>query len=201
MCLMISCFQIIPLDFFHRENCDSSLNRAKWVWFDTKWAWSENFHARFACNRIFSPPTFNIFLYLYALYMFTPLLLYTLFLLLLCVHLQCHVFGVTLRWLMVRILSTCLWSICYHEWFLCCVYMCVEWVPWIKLWIPLINSASAHNARWSLNSSAQVKLPGPRCKLLQYPVSSLLDLAGADPENLHGRWLTGWLPIVNHTGA
>ena len=23
----------------------------------------------------------------------------------------------------------------------------------------------------------------------------------ADPENLHGRWLTGWLPIVNHTGA
>ena len=24
---------------------------------------------------------------------------------------------------------------------------------------------------------------------------------GADPENLHGRWLTGWLPIVNHTGA
>ena len=26
-------------------------------------------------------------------------------------------------------------------------------------------------------------------------------MAGADPENLHGRWLTGWLPIVNHTGA
>ena len=25
--------------------------------------------------------------------------------------------------------------------------------------------------------------------------------SGADPENLHGRWLTGWLPIVNHTGA
>ena len=24
---------------------------------------------------------------------------------------------------------------------------------------------------------------------------------GADPENLNGRWLTGWLPIVNHTGA
>ena len=24
---------------------------------------------------------------------------------------------------------------------------------------------------------------------------------GDDPENLHGRWLTGWLPIVNHTGA
>ena len=24
---------------------------------------------------------------------------------------------------------------------------------------------------------------------------------GADPENLHGRWLVGWLPIVNHTGA
>ena len=24
---------------------------------------------------------------------------------------------------------------------------------------------------------------------------------GADPENLHGRWLTGWLPIVNHTGV
>ena len=24
---------------------------------------------------------------------------------------------------------------------------------------------------------------------------------GADPENFHGRWLTGWLPIVNHTGA
>ena len=25
--------------------------------------------------------------------------------------------------------------------------------------------------------------------------------AGADPENLRGRWLTGWLPIVNHIGA
>ena len=25
--------------------------------------------------------------------------------------------------------------------------------------------------------------------------------SGADPENLHGRWLMGWLPIVNHTGA
>ena len=25
--------------------------------------------------------------------------------------------------------------------------------------------------------------------------------SGADPENLHGRWLTGWLPIVNHTGV
>ena len=24
---------------------------------------------------------------------------------------------------------------------------------------------------------------------------------GADPENLHGRWLTGWLPIVNYTGG
>ena len=24
---------------------------------------------------------------------------------------------------------------------------------------------------------------------------------GADPENLRGRWLTGWLPIVNHAGA
>ena len=24
---------------------------------------------------------------------------------------------------------------------------------------------------------------------------------GADPEILHGRWLTGWLPIVNYTGA
>ena len=25
--------------------------------------------------------------------------------------------------------------------------------------------------------------------------------SGADPENFHGRWLTGWLPRVNHTGA
>ena len=25
--------------------------------------------------------------------------------------------------------------------------------------------------------------------------------AGADPEILHGRWLMGWLPIVNYTGA
>ena len=24
---------------------------------------------------------------------------------------------------------------------------------------------------------------------------------GADPENLYGRWLMGWLPIVNYTGA
>ena len=24
---------------------------------------------------------------------------------------------------------------------------------------------------------------------------------GADPEILHGRWLTGWPPIVNYTGA
>ena len=28
-----------------------------------------------------------------------------------------------------------------------------------------------------------------------------IDVSGADPENLHGRWLMGWLPIVNHTGA
>ena len=62
-------------------------------------------------------------------------------------------------------LCTCLWSICYHESFLCCVCMCVYrskksdaiyTVPWIKLWTPLINSASAHNALRSLNSSAQV---------------------------------------------
>ena len=26
-------------------------------------------------------------------------------------------------------------------------------------------------------------------------------ISGADPENLHIRWLAGWLPIVNHTGA
>ncbi len=25
--------------------------------------------------------------------------------------------------------------------------------------------------------------------------------AGADPEILHGRWLMGWLPIINYTGA
>ena len=25
--------------------------------------------------------------------------------------------------------------------------------------------------------------------------------ADADPEILHGRWLMGWLPIVNDTGA
>ena len=24
---------------------------------------------------------------------------------------------------------------------------------------------------------------------------------GADPDNLRGRWLTGWLPMVNDTGA
>ena len=24
---------------------------------------------------------------------------------------------------------------------------------------------------------------------------------GADPEILHGRWLMGWLPIVNYTDA
>ena len=28
-----------------------------------------------------------------------------------------------------------------------------------------------------------------------------LTRSGADPENIHGRWLTGWLPIVKHTGA
>ena len=27
------------------------------------------------------------------------------------------------------------------------------------------------------------------------------DTPGADPENFHGRWLTGWLPIVNYTGG
>ena len=26
-------------------------------------------------------------------------------------------------------------------------------------------------------------------------------IAGGDPENLRGRWLMGWLPIVNHTGT
>ena len=25
--------------------------------------------------------------------------------------------------------------------------------------------------------------------------------AGADPEDLHGRWLIGWLPILNYTTA
>ena len=28
-----------------------------------------------------------------------------------------------------------------------------------------------------------------------------LVITGADPEILHGRWLMGWLPIANHTGA
>ena len=28
-----------------------------------------------------------------------------------------------------------------------------------------------------------------------------LVMIGADPETLHGRWLMGWLPIVNFTGA
>ena len=26
-------------------------------------------------------------------------------------------------------------------------------------------------------------------------------MPGADPEIFHGRWLMGWLPIVNYTGA
>ena len=26
-------------------------------------------------------------------------------------------------------------------------------------------------------------------------------VSGADPEILHGRWLMGWLPIVNYTGT
>ena len=30
-----------------------------------------------------------------------------------------------------------------------------------------------------------------------FPLSS----SGVDPESLHGRWLAGRLPIVNHTGA
>ena len=32
--------------------------------------------------------------------------------------------------------------------------------------------------------------------LTQYNIT-----AGTDPEILHGRWLMGWLPIVNYTGA
>ena len=31
--------------------------------------------------------------------------------------------------------------------------------------------------------------------------SCITDVSGADPEILHGRWLMGWLPIVNYTGA
>ena len=29
----------------------------------------------------------------------------------------------------------------------------------------------------------------------------ILSSTGADPESFRGRWLTGWLPIVNHTGV
>ena len=43
-------------------------------------------------------------------------------------------------------------------------------MPWIKLWLPLINSACAHNALRYMNSNAQVKLLG----LIQtLPVPSL----------------------------
>ena len=29
--------------------------------------------------------------------------------------------------------------------------------------------------------------------------NTVASFTGADPENFHGRWLMGWLPIVNHT--
>ena len=38
-------------------------------------------------------------------------------------------------------------------------------------------------------------------KVLQEISTWKAEGAGADPENFHGRWLMGWLPIVNHTGA
>ena len=40
-----------------------------------------------------------------------------------------------------------------------------------------------------------------RFLMLSFPNLTFPNLSGADPENFHGRWLTGWLPIVNNTGA
>ena len=42
---------------------------------------------------------------------------------------------------------------------------------------------------------------GGRTRTDPYEPVSHRSYSGADPENLHGRWLTGWLLIVNHTGA
>ena len=33
-----------------------------------------------------------------------------------------------------------------------------------------------------------------------HKIQSVVRWAGADPEILHGRWLMGWLSIVNYTG-
>ena len=32
-------------------------------------------------------------------------------------------------------------------------------------------------------------------------MSTIYTTPGADPEMLHGKWLMGWLPVVNYTGA
>jgi hypothetical protein len=68
------------------------------------------------------------------------------------------------------ILSVCLWPICNHE-------------PWIKFWIPLMNSASAHNALRSMNSSAQVKLLG---SMQTPPVPSLITSSNSSQKLSHG---------------
>ena len=47
-----------------------------------------------------------------------------------------------------------------------------------------------------------INIPNYVCKvnIMSIIICNIL-CTGADPEILHGRWLMGWLPIVNHTGA
>ena len=54
----------------------------------------------------------------------------------------------------------------------------------------------------AINSNAILSIPPPPLQNIFSYITVLYDcLSGADPENIHGRWLTEWLPIVIHTGA
>ena len=63
----------------------------------------------------------------------------------------------------------------------------------------LLSSWSRTLRKWHSLACQEIYIPRKRVIFLQkfYTYNN----SGADSENLHGRWLTGWLPIVNHTGA
>jgi hypothetical protein len=55
--------------------------------------------------------------------------------------------------------------------------------------------------KYSIASTLSTYNKGEFLTSVKESLIPLVVVAGADPEILHGRWLMGWLPIVNYTGA
>ena len=60
---LLNLFHLTYSSFFHRETCNSSLDHAKWAWFDIKWAWSYSFRVQLDSQ---SPqPSISSYAYVY----------------------------------------------------------------------------------------------------------------------------------------